>query len=256
MAAQSIAAARLLRVTTWRILTWNAHGAAKPSLVAMADVLRASEADAVALQEVRRGQAARLAELLGWQQRWIFKHNPWTPLLWWRAEGMAILSTWPLDDVWRACLSPGVSRLSFRRRVVIGATVHRHGDDLRLFDTHLATDSVDLRIAQARTITARILDERPPLVVVAGDLNAAVDVELLREFGPAGLVSASDAPTSPAHAPIRRLDDVLVPGDADVVDTWTPDGGEPWTELSDHLPTLVAFTPSRRDPDGPQIRSQ
>lgn len=223
------------------MLTWNAHGAAKPSLATLADVLRASDADAVALQEVRRGQAAQIALLLGWQHHWVFKHNPWTPLLWWRAEGMAVLSRWPLGDVWRTCLSPGVSRLSFRRRVVIATSVRRGSESLRVFCAHLATDSVDMRIAQAHTITAKILSERAATVVVAGDLNAAGDVELLREFGPAGLVSVSDDPTSPAHAPVQRIDDVLVPGDAQVVDTWTPDGGEPWTELSDHLPTLVAF---------------
>ncbi len=240
----------------WRILTWNAHGSARPSLHALADVLLSGDVDAVALQEVRKSQARRIADILGWRHHWVFKHNPWTPLLWWRAEGMAVLSKWPLDEVWRACLTPGVRRTSFRRRVVIAATVHRddngHGT-LRLFDTHLATDSVDLRIAQARTITTKILEERPALVVVAGDLNAAGDVELLREFGPAGLVSVSDAPTSPAHAPRERIDDVLVPADAAVVETWTPDGGEPWTELSDHLPTLVAFT----QPAGSgQMRSQ
>jgi endonuclease/exonuclease/phosphatase family metal-dependent hydrolase len=38
---------------------------------------------------------------------------------------------------------------------------------------------------------------------------------------------------------MQRIDYVLVPAGAAVLDRRTPDGGPAWGALSDHLPTLV-----------------
>jgi endonuclease/exonuclease/phosphatase family metal-dependent hydrolase len=163
--------------------------------------------------------------------------------MWWRAEGLAILAPWPLDDVWHATLSVDERRRSFRRRVAIGATVRRFaGDALRVFDTHLATDSPLTRLGQARRLTARIAAEAPPAVVVAGDLNARDELELLHAFTAVGVVDAGGDDTSPADAPVQRIDYILVPANAEVLDRRTPAGGPEWSALSDHLPTLVEFT--------------
>ncbi len=226
-------------------MTWNVHGAARPDLGRLADVLTEARPDAVAVQEIHRGQARRLANRLGWHHEWVFKHNGYWPL-WWRAEGLAILSPSPLDDVWRECLSHRVSRRSHHRRVAIGATVRRGaGDDLHLADTHLATNPPAERIAQvARLLAALPPGDRP--LVVAGDLNARDEIELIHSFAPVGLVDPQGADTSPAVAPVQRIDYVLVPTEAEVTQRWTPDGGPSWAALSDHLPTLVElrFAPS------------
>jgi endonuclease/exonuclease/phosphatase family metal-dependent hydrolase len=221
------------------VLTWNVRGAARPDERLLADVLRRAEPDVVALQEVRHGQSRRLARRLGWHHVWAFKHNPWSPLLWWRAEGMAVLAPDPPADVWRACLTPGVHRLSYRRRVVIAATVHHDDDTLRIYDVHLTTDDAAMRIAQAHTITTRMAADRSTPAVIAGDLNAAGERALLDVFATRGMVDPHGAPTSPAWAPYQRIDAVLVPSTATVVDHRTPPGGPPWAVLSDHLPVLV-----------------
>ncbi|MCU1502923.1 MAG: hypothetical protein JWM12_2277 [Ilumatobacteraceae bacterium] len=221
------------------MLTWNVRGAARPDESLLAMVLRRAAPDVVALQEVRHGQARRLARRLGWHQVWAFKHNAWTPLLWWRAEGVALLSPSPPSDVWRACLTPGVSRLSFRRRVVVAATVRRGGDELRVYDVHLTTDDAAMRTAQAHTITTRMIIERLENVVVAGDLNAASEQTMLDVFATRGLVDPPGDPTSPALVPSQRIDSVLVPAAATVIERRTPAGGPAWAALSDHLPVLV-----------------
>ena len=219
-------------------MTWNLHGAARPDLALVAHVIGLAAPDVVAVQEIRRNQAAAVAARLGWEHEWAFKHNGYRPL-WWRAEGLAILSPSPLGDVWRACLSPGESRRSHRRRVAIAATVRRGtGDRLHVVDTHLATGGPAERVAQAGRLLAAIPADARPLVV-AGDLNARDEIEVLRAFGPLGLVDAGGADTSPAVAPVQRIDYVLVPDHADVLDRRTPAGGVAWAKLSDHLPTLV-----------------
>jgi endonuclease/exonuclease/phosphatase family metal-dependent hydrolase len=219
-------------------MTWNVHGAARPDVGRLADVIERANPDVVALQEVRRGQARRIARRLGWHHEWVFKHNGYWPL-WWRAEGLAVLAPSPLDDVWRTCLSVGESRRSHRRRVAIAATARRNGDALRVFDVHLATGDPQARVAQAGRVTARIAEEAAAPVVVAGDLNARDEIELIRAFDPVGLTDPGGAHTSPAVAPVQRIDYVLVPASATVVERHTPDGGPHWAALSDHLPTLV-----------------
>jgi endonuclease/exonuclease/phosphatase family metal-dependent hydrolase len=227
-------------MTTWRVLTWNVHGAALPDLVLLADVIRRATPDAVSLQEVRRHQASTLAAQLGWRYEWVFKHNPWTFLLWWQAEGLAILAPAAPVDVGRTVLSRGVSRWSYRRRVAISATVQRDADVLRLHDTHLATTSGDERIAQARRLAGVVALGTDP-AVVAGDLNASDEVEVIREFAAVGLVDPGGEATSPAVAPHQRIDYVLVPAAAHITARNTPDGGQHWQRLSDHLPVLVEF---------------
>lgn len=235
--------AAALRMPAWRVMTWNLHGSAEPDLALVARVIAGATPDVVALQEVRHRQARRIAGRLGWHAKWVFKHNPYTVLMWWRAEGLAIIAPWPLDDVCHATLSVEERRRSFRRRVAIGATVRRHaGDALRVYDTHLATDSPLTRLGQARRLAEHVAAEAPPAAIIAGDLNAHDEVELLRTFAAVGVVDIGGDDTSPAAAPVQRIDYVLVPANAEVLDRRTPAAGLEWADLSDHLPTLVEFT--------------
>ncbi len=126
---------------SWRVMTWNVHGAAQPDLGRLADAVRDQRPDVLAVQEIRTRQAVGLAELLGWQHRWARKHHPYSPLVWWLAEGAAIISPHTITQPIRRSLSPGVSTSTYRHRIVLAGTVRRGDASIRLYDTHLAAHS-------------------------------------------------------------------------------------------------------------------
>ena len=230
--------------TTWRIVSWNVRGSAQPDIGAVAEVIRGFEPDVVAIQEIQRRQATRLGATLGWRQCWTRKHYPYTPLMWWRAEGLAIVSPHSLDHVWRETISPGVSTWTFRHRVLLAATIRRgDGDELRVYDTHLAAHRApDERIDQARRVARRVAADDAPQRIVAGDLNAHGEPEVIRELHAVGLRDPGSDSTHPSHRPRRRLDHVLVPQSARVLESSVPRGGDEWAGISDHLPLVVAIS--------------
>ncbi|MGB8860617.1 MAG: endonuclease/exonuclease/phosphatase family protein, partial [Ilumatobacteraceae bacterium] len=226
-----------------RVSTWNLLGAKDPDLSAIAAVLREQQPDAVGLQEVRRSQIRRLAKRLGWHYAWARKHYPYSPVLWWRAEGIGIVSPWQVSARMRTTISPGVSTWIFKHRVLLAATITRRDGRLRVFNTHLASHDADERIAQAKRVADRLRADPERLKIVTADLNTTSDsdVEVLREFRAVGLADPGGNDTEPANAPHQRLDYVLVPFDAHVTLTHTPEGSDLWRALSDHLPVQVAF---------------
>lgn len=226
---------------TWRVMTWNILGAKSPDLGALADHVRHSKPDVVALQEVRRAQAMELAIELAWNVVWRRKHFPLTPLVWWRAEGQALLSPHILSKPTAYVLSPRLSKLTYRYRVMVAATARRGDDELRVFNVHLSSSNVDERIEQARLAASFIAAESSDMRVVCGDMNAANELEVVREFHSVGVRDTGGDSTSPSHRPLVRLDYVLVPSHASVSAIETPPGGNDWAELSDHLPVVVEF---------------
>jgi endonuclease/exonuclease/phosphatase family metal-dependent hydrolase len=228
--------------STWRVMTWNVRGAARPDLTRIATIIGDQRPDVVALQEVRSRQATTVAGLLGWRHRWTRKHYPYTPALWRLAEGLAIVSPHHLDDPAHRTLSPGVSTWTYRHRVVLAATVRRDEASIRVYDVHLASGRrPDERITQASLVAALIAAERPGSAIVAGDFNAPGEVEVVRPFHAVGLRDPGGGPTHPSMAPRRRLDFILVPESARVTDEYQPHGGDEWRELSDHIPLVVEF---------------
>jgi endonuclease/exonuclease/phosphatase family metal-dependent hydrolase len=227
----------------WRVLTWNVRGSEHPNLELLAEVIEGYGPHVVALQEVQRRQARKLARRLGWQRRWTRKHYPYSPLVWWRAEGIAVLSPHPMTHVVHTTISPGVSTWVYRHRVLLAVTVTRGTTALRVYDTHLSSTDTDERIAQARRIAEVVAEEAAPTAVVTGDLNThPFDLaEIVREFHAVHLRDVGGDSSNPAIAPSQRLDMVLVPERATVVDQHTPEGGERWAALSDHVPVLVEF---------------
>lgn len=192
---------------SWRVMTWNVHGAAQPDLGRLADAVRDQRPDVLALQEIRPRQAVGLAELLGWRHHWARKHYPYSPLVWWLGEGAAIMSPHSITQPIRRSLSPGVSTWTFRHRIVLVATVHRGDASIRVYDTHLASHSQsDERIEQAGRVATMIADEAHTTPVVAGDLNAPGEVEVIRQFHRVGLRDPGGGPTHPSMSPRRRLD--------------------------------------------------
>ena len=207
----------------WRVMTWNVRGQPRPDLAALAEVIAASRPTSVALQEIRRGQARALATALGWQHVWARKHYPCTPLLWWLAEGHAIARPHALS---RRTLRVARRPARRRGRTATGSCspprCARADDELRVYDTHLAAHRATRRADRAgrarRRDRAGGRDDARAVDVVAGDLNADGEVEVLRELRAAGLVDpAADRPT------VRRrrgggIDYVLVPDGSTMVD--------------------------------------
>jgi endonuclease/exonuclease/phosphatase family metal-dependent hydrolase len=236
-----------------RLMTWNLHGSGRPRLDAVTDLVQAHEPDIVVFQEVRKAQARRIAALLGWRgPEWAFKHNPLRPL-WWRAEGLAVLARYRLAPHPPVVLTPGVSRRSYRRRVVLATEVVL-SDDRRLLvlDVHLASDEDDDDVRQQQVDhIASILPDSPP-ALIAGDLNAPPGAGPVERLVAAGFVDGwavanPDRPkahgfTSPANAPRERIDYVLA-RELTVTDaTVVADLGPAMAGLSDHRPLLVTVT--------------
>ena len=236
-------------LAVWRVVTWNVRGSAHPHLATVAERITALQPDVVALQEIQHRQARRLAAHLGWRVCWTRKHYPYTPVAWWLAEGLAILTPHALGDEWRQTISPGVSTWTFRHRVLLAATISREPDRIRVYDTHLAAHrAADERVAQARRVAQRVAADAAPLRLVAGDLNSADEPEVIGELQAVGLTDPGGDPTHPSIAPRRRIDYVLVPEDALVDERLVPAGGEQWATLSDHLPAAVEFRVRRAAP--------
>jgi endonuclease/exonuclease/phosphatase family metal-dependent hydrolase len=231
------------RAGTWRVMTWNILGREQRRLADVAAHIVEQNVDVVALQEVRRGQAHLLARTLGWRLAWRAKHWPYGPA-WWLAEGHAILTPHRIEGAQRALLTTNERPWTYRRRIALMGTVHRSGEALRMYNVHLASDSADARIAQARRVAELVHRERddggPPLVV-CGDLNAHDDEEVLRELAGAAVFNHGTDPTNPANAPRRQLDYVLLPARATQVHVATPEPSQHWRQLSDHLPVTASF---------------
>jgi endonuclease/exonuclease/phosphatase family metal-dependent hydrolase len=230
-------------MATWTVLTWNVLGREQRHLDRVAAHIRSVIPDVVALQEVRRAQARALARQLGWRVAWRRKHFPYGPM-WWRAEGLALLSPWPISSPRRHSLTPGESIFTYRHRIVLSATVKHDDEALQVHNVHLASDSPDARVAQAARLAAMITAEHIGTGrVVCGDLNVHGDEpEVMRELRPLGLVDHGLDPTNPSNAPRLRLDVVLVPSTATDVVVDVPEPGESWREVSDHLPVTATFT--------------
>jgi len=222
-------------------MTWNLHGSAGPDLDAAADAIRAESPDVIVLQEVQRRHAAALGAALTMRYSWAVKHYPYTRLMWWRAEGMAIMTPHLLDAAGHSELSGGQPMRSWRRRIAQWALVGRADRSLvMVYNLHLSPHDAAARRAEAarlsEIVTAIGDDPRP---VVAGDFNDADDDSIIRSLP--GREHVRPAMTSPADHPVRVLDHVLLPDEVTDVTVAVPPGGPEWAAISDHLPVTVRF---------------
>jgi endonuclease/exonuclease/phosphatase family metal-dependent hydrolase len=245
------------------VMTWNLRGHDGPDVDAAAEVVRASGADIVALQEVQRHQARSIARRVGAASLgWGFKHWP-API---PAEGLAIMSRARPVRVRTRPLSFRFRLWSWRRRIFQVATIRpegRRGPALALANTHLSPFDADhLRVREAGALLRAVSSTRWPAVVV-GDLNDdphAPSIARLRDAGfrdtwaevnPDG--AGGDGATNwhgwergTTERPNRRLDYVLVPAAAEVVDVAVPrvgdEGFDVFTTVSDHLPVVATLS--------------
>jgi endonuclease/exonuclease/phosphatase family metal-dependent hydrolase len=227
----------------WTVLTWNVHGSQRPDVGAIAAAIRAEAPDVVAIQEIRKRQAAALATALQMRFSWSLKHEPYTKVMWWRSEGMAIMTPHLLDAVGHTEISDDQPMRSWRRRIAKWGLVGRPDRSMvMIYNLHLSPhDADDSRRAEAERVgelVASIGADPPP--VVAGDFNDAGDPSII-ELLP-GVEHVAAPMSNPSEAPSQALDHVLLPADARNVSVSAPDGGELWAAISDHLPVTVRFT--------------
>ena len=230
-------------MTTWAVTTWNLHGSAGPPVDRAAAAIRDLAPDILAIQEIQQRQAAELAATLSMRYSWVVKHYPYTRLVGWRAEGMAIMTPHLLDAAGHSELTDGQPMRSWRRRIAQWALVGRADRSMvMIYNTHLSphqdADSRRREARRLREIVEAIGDDPPP--VVAGDFNDADDPSIIEELP--GMEHVRPGRTNPADHPTQVLDHVLLPPDASDVTVSVPDGGPQWAAISDHLPVTVRFT--------------
>jgi endonuclease/exonuclease/phosphatase family metal-dependent hydrolase len=223
-------------------MTWNVHGSERPDVAAVAAAIRTEAPDVVVLQEIRRGQAEELATALSMRYSWALKHSPYTRLMPWRSEGMAIMTPHALGAPGHTEISEGQPMRSWRRRIAQWALVGRADHSLAMVvNIHLSPhDDADSRRSEAARvdeIVAAIGDDQP--AIVAGDFNDADDPTIIGILP--GIEHLVPPPTNPAERPTQVLDHVLLPPQATDVSVTVPAGAAEWSAISDHLPVTVRF---------------
>ncbi|MBN1514021.1 MAG: endonuclease/exonuclease/phosphatase family protein [Phycisphaerae bacterium] len=234
--------------TPLRVLSYNIHHGegmdGRVDLERIAEIIRRSEADLVALQEVDRGvkrtdrvdQPARLAELTGLHV--VFERN---------IEhqggdyGNAVLSRLPVDRHQNYHLPqsrPG------EQRGLLEVHVTLDGKPLVFYATHFDYHPSDEeRMASVAVLKEKTAPQSGTPVFVAGDLNDTPDSRVLAA-ATAFLVDTCEDDsgavlTYPADAPDKRIDYILTNGHPSVrcVDFRVL----PESVASDHRPILAVF---------------
>jgi endonuclease/exonuclease/phosphatase family metal-dependent hydrolase len=236
-----------LRVMSFNIAAGNGN------LERIADVIRGSAPDIVALQEVdvhwhaRSGfadQAAELGRMLGMHVRFapIYSLPPLQPGRPRREYGVGVLSRFPIV----AWSNDTLTRLSTQDSIptprgmpgLLAATLDVRGTHVRVFSTH--TDfRPDPRVRERQNVEmlGHIAKSSLPTILV-GDLNAppsAPEMQpLFVRLADAWLVTGGDGFTYPAVNPVRRIDYVLTSRHFRAVSASVLT-----TTASDHRPVLV-----------------
>ncbi len=239
-----------------RVATFNIHhgvGAdGRLDLTRTADVISATGASVVGLQEVDRTLSARS----GWvdQAGWLGERlgmdvvhgatidrdppDPSVPDGPRRRYGNALLSAHPVRS-WQAVRLPGDPRREARG--LVDALVDVGGTTIRVAVTHLQNRSRGTRRQQAAHIVDLLGGDSGPRVptVLLGDMNAGPDTSEMRTLTTVlvdvwAAVGVGPGLTFEARRPFARIDYVLVSGDlvpvaAEVVDT----------RASDHRPVVA-----------------
>lgn len=226
---------------TLRVLSWNIHHGQgiddALDLPRVAGIISSWEPDIVCLQEVDRrtvraggvDQAVELGYLLGMESVFhrCIDHQG-------GEYGDAILTKFKPREV-RELQLPGQRE----QRGLIGVVINPGGDPLLVCSTHFdhGRDNPS-RVVEAR-IVADFARESSIPVILAGDLNALPESEVLSILSEVFEVPRHPAPTFPADIPERRIDYILstkIPG-------WqlTETRVVPEPLASDHRPVLAIF---------------
>lgn len=206
-----------------RVLSYNIHHGQGVddvlSLRRIAQVIRGSDADIVALQEVDQGcgrsvgqlQASELEKLTGYYAVFgkaiDFDGGEY---------GQAILSRWPIATSLVHRLPNEASR---EQRIVLEAMVPSELGLIRVLGTHLDHSKQDLRQLQSIAVDALLdklvaSDLKPIATVLAGDLNDTPKSRTLESFQQRWQmdprVPSQASATYPSGSPKSRIDYVMV----------------------------------------------
>lgn len=232
-------------------MTWNLQGSQDVDVAAVATIVRAAAVDVIALQEVQRLQARRIAAALSLRsRRWALKHWPVVH----RAEGLAVLTPHRVVRSRRFVLRRAWI-WSWQRRIGVDVTVDTGVGVVRIIDVHLSPHDHDAeRLREANLVLTRAGREPPPIVV--GDLNELPGGGALRTLAAAGWRDAWavvhgdgdggatnwTAGSRGGRPPTQRIDFVLVPPGSRVMTAAVIADDLDDVEmgsLSDHLPLVV-----------------
>jgi endonuclease/exonuclease/phosphatase family metal-dependent hydrolase len=226
---------------TLRVLSWNIHhgqgidGAL--DLPRVAGIISSWEPDIVCLQEVDRrtirsggvDQAVELGYLLGMEAAFhrCIDHQG-------GEYGDAVLTKFKPREL-RKLKLPGKNE----QRGLVGVVIHLGGDPLLVCSTHFdhGRDNPS-RLDEARIVADFARESLIP-VILAGDLNALPESDVLSILDDVFEVPRHPAPTFPADIPERRIDYILsthLPGWQLIETRVVP---EPLA--SDHRPVLAIF---------------
>lgn len=230
-----------------RVLSYNIHIGIgmdkKLDLARTAETITRLKPDLVALQEVDRwskrvqgiDEPAELARLTG--MNYAFGKALAVPG---GEYGELILSRYPLQDI-QCHVFPSEegceSRAVISARVRLGET----GPEILFAATHLEHANVRVRLHQARELKRVLAEREPRLGILAGDLNATPDSDVLREITELwrDATATPPDPTWPADKPRVKIDYILYRP----TECWRVVSSEVVPELmaSDHRPVLVVL---------------
>lgn len=244
-----------------RVLVYNIHAGKDAkgvdNLARVAELVRSTNTDIALLQEVDRGttrsgkvdQPRLLSELTGF-------HVAFGKTLDYQGGdyGIAVLSRWPIsaDSLIGLPVVPPQERAggSHEPRGALRAVIAVPGGALEVLNTHIDASRDDFyrrqEMAAVLRLATRSIRELRRSAVVGGDLNAepgSAVIEMIRgspvrdawpECGRGSGLSF------PSHAPVKRIDYLLLPGD------WQCVSGQVLaTETSDHRPVLFVLRRAR-----------
>ena len=237
-----------------RVLVFNIHAgkdaAGAPNLDGVAQLIRSTRADVVLLQEVDRGttRSGKVDQLQVLGERTGYATVFGRSLDYDGGEyGIAALSRggFYFKDTTPLRVEPAQMRAGGSRepRVALLVVPRTRIGSMQLVNTHLDASRDDTHRLQEsqmllNVVRSRLSPETP--VLLGGDLNSEPQSEVLARLRGAGLrdawteCGAGDGLTFPAHAPVKRIDYLLLSvglgcTDARVIET----------NISDHRPLLV-----------------
>ena len=203
---------------TVRILCYNIHygqgNDGKYDVARLAEVIRRTKPDLVALQEVDVGvkrsgrvhEAQRLAELTGMAVRFGPTQHYEGGLF-----GNAVLTRLPILDVMIQPLPYTEStpkRVTYPRGAI--AVTVRGPDDkpLKFISTHFQHNLPEDRVAEAKAINKHFTTNNKIPTILAGDMNATPDSEpikiLLKQW--INAIDENASPSAPSSKPRSRID--------------------------------------------------
>jgi endonuclease/exonuclease/phosphatase family metal-dependent hydrolase len=235
-----------------QVLTYNIHHGAGIDgvldLERIAQVIEASGADVIGLQEVDKHWSARSnwVDQAAWLAGRLKLHfayaanldlpplNPGEPR---RQYGTAMLSRYPIKNFTNTLLPLYPTG---EQRGLAVATIKVRGQKLRFANTHLTSNNNAERLEQAHRVVELLSGSRQPTILV-GDLNAKPEAPEIKTLTAVWRDTWTEVGVGPGYTleadnPTARIDFLLHTPDL------SPTSAEvPVTLASDHLPVTASY---------------